>query len=83
MPRRQSDPSLPPLPSGYESRTEQVKIRTSVREKSRLQRMRPDLTPATIVSLLVDDVLAGRYLPPWAVASPVDDDGNSEAEPKQ
>lgn len=67
MPRRaEPDPRLPPLPPAYEKRTEQVKIRLSPTEKQRLQRMRPDLGPATIVALIVDDVLDGRYQPSWA-----------------
>jgi hypothetical protein len=78
--RRRSDPSLPPLPSRFESRTEQVKIRVSVREKDQLQRMRPDLTTAAIVSLLVDDVLTGRYQPPWSVEVSTDDASETETD---
>lgn len=58
---------LPPLP-GDEKRDQQVKIRLSVSEVDRLKAMRPDLTPAGIVALVVDDVLAGRYRPAWTIS---------------
>jgi hypothetical protein len=58
---------LPALPS-EEKRDQQVKIRLSESEVDRLRVMRPDLTPAGIVALLVDDVLSGRHRPPWAAS---------------
>ncbi|MFY1633746.1 hypothetical protein ACN27F_10775 [Solwaraspora sp. WMMB335] len=67
MPRRRSvDPALPALPE-REKRDQQVKIRLTLREVHELGKLRPDLVPSGIVALLVDDVLAGRYRPDWAV----------------
>ncbi|WBC08933.1 hypothetical protein [Micromonospora sp. WMMA1947] len=67
MPRqRPVAENLPPLPA-REKRDQQVKIRLTPSEMERLAVMRPDLTPSGIVALLVDDVLAGRYRPGWAV----------------
>ena len=68
MPRRNADPSLPPLPE-RERRDQQVKIRLMGSEIARLSRLRPDLAPSAIVALIVDDVLAGRHVPQWAVRS--------------
>ena len=59
---------LPALP-GEEKRDQQVKIRLTRSEVDRLVRVRPDLTAAGIVALLVDDVLSGRHVPQWAAAS--------------
>jgi hypothetical protein len=59
---------LPALP-GEAKRDQQVKIRLSEGEVEQLKALRPDLTPAGIVALLVDDVLAGRHRPPWAASS--------------
>ncbi|RQX16524.1 hypothetical protein DDE19_14800 [Micromonospora ureilytica] len=69
MPRqRPVAENLPPLPLPLrEKRDQQVKIRLTPSEIERLAVMRPDLTPSGIVALLVDDVLAGRYRPGWAV----------------
>lgn len=61
---------LPPLPE-REKRDQQVKIRLTPSELERLGAVRPDLSPSAIVGLLVDDVLAGRHRPSWAV--PADD----------
>ncbi|MFJ8691109.1 hypothetical protein [Micromonospora wenchangensis] len=67
MPRqRPVAENLPPLPT-RERRDQQVKIRLTPSEMERLTTMRPDLTPSGILALLVDDVLAGRYRPEWAV----------------
>ncbi|MFF0103343.1 MULTISPECIES: hypothetical protein [Micromonospora] len=67
MPRqRPVAENLPPLPT-RERRDQQVKIRLTPSEMERLTAMRPDLTPSGILALLVDDVLAGRYRPEWAV----------------
>ncbi|WP_435233849.1 hypothetical protein [Micromonospora aurantiaca (nom. illeg.)] len=67
MPRqRPVAENLPPLPA-RERRDQQVKIRLTPSELERLAAMRPDLTPSGILALLVDDVLAGRYRPGWAV----------------
>jgi hypothetical protein len=66
MPRRGPvDPNLPPLPE-QEKRDQQVKIRLTRSEVRQLQQLRPDLAASGIVSLLVDDVLAGRHRPSWA-----------------
>lgn len=71
MPRRgAADPNLPPLP-GREKRDQQVKIRLTASEVRQLEQLRPDLAVSGIVSLLVDDVLAGRHRPAWA--KPADD----------
>ncbi|MFI7332844.1 hypothetical protein [Micromonospora aurantiaca (nom. illeg.)] len=59
---------LPALP-GEEKRDQQVKIRLSRSEVDKLVSMRPDLTAAGIVALLVDDVLSGRHFPQWTVKS--------------
>ncbi|GAB3849462.1 hypothetical protein GCM10029963_33890 [Micromonospora andamanensis] len=76
MPRRRSvDPGLPALPE-REKRDQQVKIRLTVREVRELGKLRPDLVPSGIVALLVDDVLAGRYRPDWAVP----DEGTDQAD---
>jgi hypothetical protein len=61
---------LPPLPE-REKRDQQVKIRLTPSEVGQLGALRPDLAPSAIVGLLVDDVIAGRYRPSWAV--PADD----------
>ncbi|MFK3984516.1 hypothetical protein ACI2K4_29595 [Micromonospora sp. NPDC050397] len=61
------DPTLPVLPE-REKRDQQVKIRLTKSEVSELGKLRPDLAPSGIVALLVDDVLAGRYRPDWAVS---------------
>ncbi|MEU1396891.1 hypothetical protein ABZ403_12650 [Micromonospora zamorensis] len=66
---------LPALP-GEEKRDQQVKIRLSRSEVDTLVRMRPDLSPAGIVALLVDDVLSGRHFPQWA--APSSDGSDSE-----
>jgi hypothetical protein len=67
MPRRRgADPDLPPLPE-REKRDQQVKIRLTAGEVHRLVQLRPDLAVSGIVALLVDDVLAGRHQPQWAV----------------
>ncbi|MFD6613131.1 hypothetical protein ACFWD1_30125 [Micromonospora chalcea] len=67
MPRqRPVAENLPPLPT-RERRDQQVKIRLTPSEVERLTAMRPDLTPSGVLALLVDDVLAGRYRPGWAV----------------
>ncbi len=60
---------LPPLPGDNEIRDQQVKIRLSAGEVEKLRKLRPDLTTAGIVALLVDDVLAGRSRPTWAAVS--------------
>jgi len=65
--RRRADPDLPPLPE-REKRDQQVKIRLTASEVQQLAQLRPDLAVSGIVALLVDDVLAGRHRPPWAVA---------------
>jgi hypothetical protein len=65
--RRRADPDLPPLPQ-REKRDQQVKIRLTASEVHQLAQLRPDLAVSGIVALLVDDVLAGRHRPPWAVA---------------
>ena len=57
---------LPPLPE-REKRDQQVKIRLTPSEVGQLGALRPDLAPSAIVGLLVDDVIAGRYRPSWAV----------------
>jgi hypothetical protein len=82
MPRRStSDPNLPPLPSERTRRTEQVKIRLSPDEVASLEKLRPDRSAAGILSLLVEDVLAGNYRPQWALSldswSKGDGDGGS------
>ncbi len=59
---------LPPLPGDNEKRDQQVKIRLSISEVDRLKKLRPDLTPAGVVALIVDDVLAGRHSPTWAAS---------------
>ena len=59
---------LPPLPGDNEKRDQQVKIRLSVGEVERLNMLRPDLTTAGIVALLVDDVLSGRHHPAWGAS---------------
>lgn len=70
MPRRgAADPNLPPLPA-REKRDQQVKIRLTESEVRQLGQLRPDIGVSGIVSLLVDDVLAGRHRPAWA--KPVD-----------
>jgi hypothetical protein len=61
---------LPPLPGDNEKRDQQVKIRLSPSEIEKLKLLRPDLTPAGIVALVVDDVLAGLYRPTWAASQP-------------
>ena len=67
MPRRRSAAeNLPPLPE-REKRDQQVKIRLTRSEVERLGTLRPDLAASGILALLVDDVLAGRYHPGWAV----------------
>lgn len=66
---------LPALP-GEEKRDQQIKIRLSRSEVDKLVRIRPDLTAAGIVALLVDDVLSGRHTPQWA--APSGDGTNSE-----
>jgi hypothetical protein len=58
MPRRRST---------AEKRDQQVKIRLTKSEVEELMRLRPDLAASGILALLVDDVLAGRYRPGWAV----------------
>ncbi|MFI7517347.1 hypothetical protein ACIBVK_28000 [Micromonospora echinofusca] len=79
MPRqRPVAENLPPLPA-REKRDQQVKIRLTPSELDRLVVMRPDLTPSGILALLVDDVLAGRYRPAWAVAAPDGASGRREA----
>lgn len=66
MPRRgAADPELPPLPE-REKRDQQVKIRLTESEVRQLGQLRPDLAVSGIVSLLVEDVLAGRHRPSWA-----------------
>ncbi|MEV7629397.1 hypothetical protein [Actinoplanes sp. NPDC089786] len=57
---------LPPIPGDGQKRDQQVKIRLSVSEVERLKALRPDLTTAGVVALIVDDVLAGRHRPGWA-----------------
>ncbi len=75
MPRRAAaDPNLPPLPV-REKRNQQVKIRLTESEVRQLEQLRPDLAVSGIVSLLVDDVLAGRHRPAWA--KPLDDSGRA------
>src|SRR5262245_26195799 len=64
--RRRADPALPPLPE-REKRDQQVKIRLTASEVDQLAQLRPDLAVSGIVALLVDDVLAGRHRPQWAV----------------
>jgi len=64
--RRRADPALPPLPE-REKRDQQVKIRLTTSEVDQLAQLRPDLAVSGIVALLVDDVLAGRHRPQWAV----------------
>ncbi|RKN42093.1 hypothetical protein D7223_23430 [Micromonospora endolithica] len=59
---------LPALP-GEEKRDQQVKIRLTASEVEKLVGLRPDLTAAGIVALLVDDVLSGRTVPEWTVGS--------------
>lgn len=59
---------MPPLPGDDEKRDQQVKIRLSATEVEKLRALRPDLSPAGIVALVVDDVLAGRYRPSWTVS---------------
>ena len=77
MPRRRvTDPDLPPLPQ-RERRDQQVKIRLTDTEVRQLGCLRPDLTPSAIVALLVDDVIAGRHRPPWAVAADQDENSRS------
>ncbi len=67
MPRRHHvDPELPPLPE-REKRDQQFKIRLTASEVRELSKLRPDLAVSGIVALLVDDVLAGRHRPRWAV----------------
>lgn len=67
MPRRRPvAENLPPLPE-REKRDQQVKIRLTRSEVERLATLRPDLAASGILALLVDDVLAGRYRPGWAV----------------
>lgn len=57
---------LPPKPRVREERRDrQVKIRLSGREVKILEKRRPDLKAAGIVSLLIDDVLEGRHNPSW------------------
>ena len=65
--RRRADPALPPLPE-REKRDQQVKIRLTASEVDQLAQLRPDLAVSGIVALLVDDVLAGRHRPHWAVS---------------
>jgi hypothetical protein len=64
--RRRADPDLPPLPE-REKRDQQVKIRLTASEVRQLCQLRPDLAVSGIVALLVDDVLAGRHRPHWAM----------------
>jgi hypothetical protein len=59
---------LPALPGDGESRDQQVKIRLSASEVEKLKSLRPDLTPAGIVALVIDDVLEGLYRPKWAAS---------------
>lgn len=59
---------LPALP-GEEKRDQQVKIRLNRSEVEKLVSLRPDLTAAGIVALLVDDVLCGRIVPQWTARS--------------
>ncbi|KAB1943435.1 hypothetical protein F8271_10110 [Micromonospora sp. ALFpr18c] len=59
---------LPALPD-EERRDQQVKVRLSRTEAERLRAMRPDLTVSGIAALVIDDVLAGRYVPAWAAPS--------------
>jgi len=67
MPRRRpANTDLPPLPE-REKRVIQVKIRLTPSEAEALASLRPDLAVSGIVAQLVDDVLAGRHLPSWAV----------------
>jgi hypothetical protein len=70
MPRRQNADvarNLPVLPDeATRRRDQQIKIRLTSVELAELQTLRPDLTPSGIVSLLVDEVLQGRYRPDWA-----------------
>jgi hypothetical protein len=67
-PRRRTGETgdLPPLPE-REKRDQQVKIRLTPSELDRLGALRPDLAASAIVGLLVDDVVAGRHRPSWAV----------------
>ncbi|WP_328381472.1 hypothetical protein OHQ88_32995 [Micromonospora zamorensis] len=66
---------LPALP-GDEKRDQQIKIRLTPSEVEKLVNLRPDLTAAGIVALLVDDVLSGRLIPTWTVSS--SDGSNAE-----
>ncbi|MET8525804.1 hypothetical protein [Micromonospora sp. NPDC005172] len=66
---------LPALP-GEEKRDQQVKIRLTASEVEKLVSLRPDLTAAGIVALLVDDVLSGRTVPQWTAGS--SDGSNAE-----
>lgn len=59
---------LPALP-GDEKRDQQIKIRLTASEVEKLVSLRPDLTAAGIVALLVDDVLSGRVVPHWTIRS--------------
>jgi hypothetical protein len=63
------DVDLPPLPV-REKRDQQVKIRLTPGEVEALLALRPDLTAAGVVALVIDDVLAGRYEPAWAARTP-------------
>jgi len=74
--RGAADPNLPPLPA-REKRDQQVKIRLTKNEVRQLEQLRPDLAVSGIVSLLVEDVLAGRHRPPWA--KPLDQRGQPSA----
>jgi hypothetical protein len=60
---------LPPLPHD-ERRDQQLKIRLARSEVEKLIALRPDLTASGIVSLVVDDLLAGRYRPTWSTGPP-------------
>lgn len=68
-----SESSMPPLPQ-RERRDRQVKIRLTPSEIAVLQELRPDLTPAGIIGVLVDDVLMGRYRPEWAASNRADNE---------